>query len=141
MRSSRFLLFAGILGATGVALGAFGAHALKEKLAASAMTPVWEKAVHYQLFHALAVLGCALALESGALRPIERWLARGAWCWTVGVILFSGSLYPLALGGPRILGAITPFGGVAMIAGWIFIACAAGAKSNGESSPAKNSRT
>jgi len=106
------LASAGFLGASGVALGAFGAHGLKARLGAS--LPVWETAVQYHLVHALFCLAIALALRAGApsaLRPAA-WLALG------GVILFSGSLYALALGGPRWLGPITPLGGLAFLLAW-----------------------
>lgn len=120
MCSTRFLSLAGILGVTGILLGAFGAHILKEYLLARGMTNVWEKAVLYHLIHAVALL--ALGLAAGGLEPAPgRWLSRAGVSWTVGVLLFSGSLYGLAMGGPRLLGPVTPLGGLAMIAGWIFV--------------------
>jgi uncharacterized membrane protein YgdD (TMEM256/DUF423 family) len=103
------LIAAGLLGFTGVALGAFGAHALKETLASANMTSAWQTAVLYNLIHALA-----LAAVPGWL-----WVRR---CWIAGVVLFSGSLYWLSLGGPKILGPITPLGGVALLAGWALVA-------------------
>ena len=117
------LAWAGVLGATGVATGAFGAHALKGALEASGMREVWEPAVHYQLLHAAALLGFA-----AWLRPADKSPATGAWTirlWVVGTLLFSGSLYGLALGGPRWLGPVTPIGGLALIAGWVLASCAA----------------
>ena len=117
------LAWAGVLGATGVAIGAFGAHALKGTLEASGMREVWETAVRYQLLHATALLGFA-----AWLRPAERPGAACAWAirlWVLGTLLFSGSLYALALGGPRWLGPVTPIGGFALIAGWVLAACAA----------------
>lgn len=123
MSNSRLLLSAGLLGAVGVALGAFGAHALKERLATSGMTTVWDKAVLYHLIHSVALL--ALAWSNSGEKPIaSRWLGRTAWSWIMGILFFSGSLYGLALGGPRWLGPITPLGGVAFIAGWVFVALA-----------------
>lgn len=103
------LIAAGLLGFTGVALGAFGAHVLKDTLATNGTTATWQTAVLYHLIHAVA-LGTA---------PTWPWVSR---CWTVGVVLFSGSLYWLALGGPKILGPITPLGGLALLAGWLLLA-------------------
>ncbi|MCF3651186.1 DUF423 domain-containing protein [Synoicihabitans lomoniglobus] len=100
----------------GVIFGAFGAHALQETLRAAEMTKTWDTAVLYHLVHALA----AWTLAG---RP-EREFAAARWAgrfWLVGILLFSGSLYLLALGGPRWLGPVTPLGGLALIAGW---ACA-----------------
>lgn len=111
------LLTTGALGAaTGVALGAFGAHALKTRLE-PAMLDVWQTAVQYHLVHALGIIAIALAA-----RP--QFNAAG-WLLFAGVLLFSGSLYLLALTGVRWLGAITPLGGVAFIAGWLWLAWAA----------------
>ena len=121
----RFSLIAGsALGFAGVVLGAFGAHALKDTLLERGMAGVWETAVHFTLFHATALLaaaGLAGALPQVALARL-RWAAR---LWTAGVLLFSGSLYLLALGGPRWLGPITPLGGLSLIVGWL-LALAAG---------------
>jgi len=103
------LITAGLLGFTGVALGAFGAHALKEALAANGTTATWQTAVLYHLIHAVAL----------AALPGWRWVGR---CWTAGIVLFSGSLYWLALGGPKILGPVTPLGGAAFLLGWALLA-------------------
>jgi uncharacterized membrane protein YgdD (TMEM256/DUF423 family) len=111
----------GFLGLTGVALGAFGAHSLKAKLAANGMAQAWETGVQYHLFHALAVLAVAALSASSASEQCSRWLSRAVWAWIVGVVLFSGSLYFMALGGPKRLGFITPLGGVALLAGWACI--------------------
>jgi uncharacterized membrane protein YgdD (TMEM256/DUF423 family) len=113
------LLTAGLLGFTGVGLGAFGAHALKESLTASGTLPLWQTAVQYHLIHAVALLALGAWPSTGIQ---AHWTAG---CWTAGVILFSGSLYGLALGGPKILGPITPLGGLALLAGWLFIAWSA----------------
>jgi uncharacterized membrane protein YgdD (TMEM256/DUF423 family) len=107
---------AGLLGLTGVLLGAFGAHAFKATLIARGMAATWETAVLYHLVHAVAVFA-AMAALSGP-RP---WLARAAITWTIGVILFSGSLYAFALGGPHWLVYITPLGGLAFLLGWSFV--------------------
>jgi uncharacterized membrane protein YgdD (TMEM256/DUF423 family) len=102
-----------VVGFLGVALGAFGAHALKEHLAALQMGDVWEKAVFYHLIHAVVLL-----LLAG--RPV---FPRLPWCcFLVGIILFSGSLYLLAYTGIRWLGAITPLGGLSLLAGWLILA-------------------
>lgn len=124
---SRFcfpLLAAGILGLTGVALGAMGAHALKATLVEHGMTQAWETAARYHIFHAVALLGLAAWSRNDAATP-SRLLAWTAGAWCVGAVLFSGSLYALALGGPRWLGPVTPLGGVALMLGWLLVALAA----------------
>ena len=121
------LLTAGVLGLTGVALGAFGAHALKASLLENGMTSVWETGSRYQLLHAVALLGVAAWGRTGA-RPTQNWLGRAATCWTAGIVVFSGSLYALAFGGPRWLGPVTPLGGLALMAGWICVVMAARSK-------------
>ncbi|TBR38804.1 MULTISPECIES: DUF423 domain-containing protein [Dyella] len=102
---------AGLLGASGVALGAFGAHALQGVLDERGVE-LWRTAVNYHFWHALAFVLVALTAAGRA-----RSVALAAFGW--GVVLFSGSLYALALGAPRWCGAITPVGGVAFIAGWL----------------------
>lgn len=122
MPASRFpLLAAGFLGLTGVGLGAMGAHALKLTLTERGMVQAWETAARYHLFHALALL--ALAAWAGTDRGdraagLILWAARA---WFAGTFLFSGSLYWLALGGPRWLGPVTPFGGVGLMGGWLIV--------------------
>lgn len=107
-----------LLGLIGVALGAFGAHALKDSLATRDMTDVWQTAVIYHLLHAVVIWStCQAAPRCSS--SLLRWATR---LWITGILLFSGSLYFLALGGPRWLGPVTPLGGVALIAGWF---CAA----------------
>ncbi|HWA28226.1 MAG TPA: DUF423 domain-containing protein [Lacunisphaera sp.] len=117
MLSKPLLVAAGILGFSGVALGAFGAHALKAALAATGGVDTWKTAVLYHLIHAVAVL----ALSSSP-QPASRKIGG---CWIAGVVLFSGSLYALALGGPKFLGPITPLGGVAFLIGWAWLAVSA----------------
>ncbi len=119
--NTRFPLFAaGLFGATGVGLGAFGAHALRASLLSKGTLGTWETAVRYQLLHAVALLGAAGWLRAGRGRaPI--WAVRA---WTAGTVLFSGSLYLLAAGGPRWLGPVTPLGGLGLIAGWLCVAAA-----------------
>jgi uncharacterized membrane protein YgdD (TMEM256/DUF423 family) len=105
-------LLAGVLGTIAVALGAFGAHGLKERLAAlPEAAGWWQTATFYLLAHAVAV---------GALRG-----GFAGWCWALGAAIFSGTLYALALGAPRWLGAVTPVGGVLLLAGWILFAARA----------------
>lgn len=126
--SHRFpLLAAGIFGVTGVALGAFGAHGLQSLLAERGMTHAWDSAARYQLLHVVALLGAAawLRTATGAAAARVVWAAR---CWSAGIVLFSGSLYGLAVGGPRWLGPVTPLGGVAFMAGWLCVLAAAFAK-------------
>lgn len=110
-------LAAAVLGFLGVALGAFGAHALKPALEAHGSVETWKTAVLYQLVHAVALLALAGWRDAHG-GPNSRVAA----LWTAGVVLFSGSLYWLALGGPKILGPITPLGGVAFLAGWALLA-------------------
>jgi uncharacterized membrane protein YgdD (TMEM256/DUF423 family) len=110
--SLRFpLLAAGLLGLTGVALGAFGAHGLKATFAATGGLENWKTAVFYQLVHAVALLALSNRTESG-VRRVALW-------WTLGVVLFSGSLYLLAVGAPvKFLWPVTPAGGLALLLGW-----------------------
>jgi uncharacterized membrane protein YgdD (TMEM256/DUF423 family) len=103
----------------GVAAGAFGAHGLRARLSAE-MLAVWETAARYQMYHALALLAVALAASRW---PAAGWGAAG-WLFTAGILVFSGSLYLLALTGVRWLGAITPLGGLCFLAGWAALAWA-----------------
>lgn len=105
--------------ALGVALGAFGAHGLKSRLDTYSLS-VYEKAVFYHFIHALGILLVALLTRTGAISVAAQ--ARVGWLLLAGIILFSGSLYALAISGIRILGAITPIGGIAFIAGWLLLA-------------------
>jgi len=111
------LFYAGIAGLTSVIMGAFGAHALKETLMAKGSLGIWETAVYYQLTHAVAALGVNLFSQT---RPSNnrKWMIRAVTCWLIGIGLFSGSLYLLALGGPKWLGPVTPLGGMFLLAGW-----------------------
>jgi uncharacterized membrane protein YgdD (TMEM256/DUF423 family) len=111
---TRLIRLAAFLGFSGVALGAFGAHGLRERVS-PAMLEVYRTGVLYHLLHALALLGVAL----GA-RRLRRVRAIAA-LFTAGVVLFSGSLYAMALTGITMLGAITPLGGLAFLAGWAML--------------------
>ncbi len=99
-----------------VAAGAFGAHALKQRLSADLLA-VFETGVRYQMFHALGLMALALAMD--------RWVAPSfQWAggfWLAGILLFSGSLYALCLTGARSLGAVTPLGGVCFLLGWVLL--------------------
>lgn len=111
-----WLLIGGAYGFIAVALGAFGAHALKEKLPAELLA-VWRTAVEYQMYHALALVLVGLFSRQAPSATLN---AAGL-CFTAGVLLFSGSLYALALSGVRGLGAVTPFGGILFLAGWALL--------------------
>jgi len=116
-----FAVLGAISGFVAVGAGAFGAHALKARLPAD-LIAVFEVGVRYQMYHALALLAAAwLVGRSSAARPA----AAAGWLFVTGTVLFSGSLYLLVLSGVRWLGAITPFGGVAFLAGWACLAWAA----------------
>jgi uncharacterized membrane protein YgdD (TMEM256/DUF423 family) len=104
-----------------VAIGAFGAHALRDRLDAYAMG-VYERAVFYHFVHALGLLALGIAVRAGALSAGAAGLP--GWLLLAGIVIFCGSLYALALSGVRKLGAITPLGGLAFIAGWIALAVA-----------------
>ena len=121
------LLAAGMLGATGVALGALGAHALRDFLAERGMTVAWETAARYHIIHSVALFAAAAWLRSstGAVRRRLGWAAA---CWVAGTVLFSGSLYATAAGGPHWLWPGAPLGGSVLIAGWLCVVAAALAK-------------
>jgi uncharacterized membrane protein YgdD (TMEM256/DUF423 family) len=115
-----FVILGAVLGGIGVAAGAFGAHALRAQLEPR-MLEVFETAARYQMYHALALLGVAWVgyqTQSSAAQV-------AGWAFAAGILLFSGSLYAMALTGVRELGGITPFGGAAFLAGWAALALAA----------------
>jgi uncharacterized membrane protein YgdD (TMEM256/DUF423 family) len=114
------LLLAAFAGFTGVTLGAFGAHGLKDRLSAD-MLAVFETAVRYHLVHAVALLASAAL----AARAQGRSVTMAGWFFTLGIVLFSGSLYTMALTGMTRLGMITPIGGLAFLVGWALLAIAA----------------
>lgn len=117
-----FLGLAGLFGATGVALGAFGAHALRGRVSDDLLA-TFETATRYHLIHAVALAVVAVALHAGLVQPgIGRW---AGWGFVAGMLLFAGSLYLLVFTGQRWLGAVTPLGGVALIAAWTCLAVAA----------------
>jgi uncharacterized membrane protein YgdD (TMEM256/DUF423 family) len=108
------LLAAALAGGSAVALGAFGAHALRNLLDESSLA-VWRTAVDYQFWHALALLALGVFARAHATRS----LCVATIAFALGIVLFCGSLYALALGAPRMVGAVTPLGGVALIVGWV----------------------
>jgi len=116
----RWFVIGAIAGASGVALGAFGAHGLKARVGPD-LLEIWETAARYQVLHALALLATAWASE--------RWpggaSTAAGWLFLLGIVVFSGSLYTLVLSGVRVLGAVTPLGGLCLIAGWLALALAA----------------
>jgi uncharacterized membrane protein YgdD (TMEM256/DUF423 family) len=120
MTSARVLALAGLALALATLFGAFGAHGLKGHLTADRFE-VYETAVRYHFFHALGLLGVGLALRfiDG---PLARWAAV---LILAGILLFSGSLYALTFGAPRLVGIVTPVGGLALIIGWLLFALAA----------------
>jgi uncharacterized membrane protein YgdD (TMEM256/DUF423 family) len=120
LRNGKFFLVLGSLSsALGVGAGAFGAHGLKEVLSPDVLS-TYETAVRYQMYHAFGMIAAGLLW---AIAP-HRFLSAAGWCFVAGTVLFSGSLYGLVLSGMRWLGAITPFGGVAFIAGWVLMGLA-----------------
>ena len=108
--SKNWIIICGFLGFAGVALGAFGAHGLKEVLIENARMETWETAVFYHIAHAIVLL---------ILASIKPWRSRTWLMMAVGILIFSGSLYILCLTNLTWLGAITPIGGVLLIAGWL----------------------
>lgn len=112
-----FLVFAALAGFSGVALGAFGAHGLKEVLAPHQLI-WWSTAVQYHLVHAVALLGIAAWLQISPTAACSRWLCRSGWMMVLGLLLFCGSLYSMALTDLRALGIVTPFGGLSWLMGW-----------------------
>ena len=125
MSSGRALAAAGVLLALATVLGAFGAHTLKSQLAAERLQ-LWDTAVRYHFFQALGLIGVGLTLRAleggeGVSHAVAALRAAGA-LLVSGIILFSGSLYALALGAPRPLGIFTPLGGLAWIAAWLLFA-------------------
>lgn len=113
-----FLLIAAIFGFLGVAFGAFGAHGLRERLSPEMMA-VFEIGVRYQMYHVFALLAVAAAIAHFGR---ARLLLISGWSFIAGVLIFSGSLYALALTGTGMFGAITPIGGVGLLLGWACLA-------------------
>ncbi len=115
-----FLMIGALSGAISVAAGAFGAHALREKVEPR-LLDVFETAARYQMYHALALIAVGLV----AARWSSGLTTSAGWLFVAGTVFFSGSLYAMTFTGVRALGAITPIGGVCFIAGWVCLALAA----------------
>ncbi len=116
----QFLMLAAFFGFTGVGLGAFAAHGLKDRLSSDYLA-VFHTGVNYQLVHALALLALAVLSVQVPGRLVN---AAGV-MFCIGIVLFSGSLYALTLSGVRLFGVITPFGGLAFLVGWVCLGMAA----------------
>lgn len=112
-----FTLIGALSAFLAVAAGAFAAHTLRERIEPE-MLAVFETGARYQMYHALALIACGWAAER--FRP--RAVAAAGWCFVSGTVLFSGSLYALALSGAKALGAVTPIGGLLFLAGWLSLA-------------------
>ena len=115
-----FIFVGGLFGFTGVALGAFAAHFLKDRLSPE-MLAVFETGVRYHLIHAVAILATAAIAD----RVSDRMVAAAGWLFSSGIVFFSGSLYVMAFTGITTLGAITPIGGLLFLAGWLVLVIAA----------------
>ena len=116
-----FLLLGSIQAFLAVALGAFGAHGLESRLTAK-MLHVYQTGVQYHLIHAMGIILIAILSERMSGTPLVSW---AGWLMFAGIVLFSGSLYALSISGIKILGAITPLGGLAFLAAWILLVVAA----------------
>jgi uncharacterized membrane protein YgdD (TMEM256/DUF423 family) len=119
--SSGWLSTASVAATIAVALGAFGAHGLRSRLTPDLLA-IFETGVRYHMYHALALVGVSVAV---AQWRESIWPAAAGWLFVAGIVVFSGSLYLLALSGQRWLGAITPLGGVAFLLGWMTLAIGA----------------
>ncbi|WP_016949928.1 DUF423 domain-containing protein [Anabaena sp. PCC 7108] len=118
-----FLTVAAIFGGLSVAGGAFGAHALREKISERSLE-IFDTGARYQMYHALALLLIAILMSRLESPPTT--LVVSGWLFIVGVVIFSGSLYAISLTGIKSLGAIAPLGGIALMAGWGVLAISAG---------------
>jgi uncharacterized membrane protein YgdD (TMEM256/DUF423 family) len=117
--AARFSALGAASAGLAVAAGAFGAHALRARLPADLLA-VFETAARYQMYHALALLAVAWLADRRGTTPVKA----AGWLFVAGTVIFSGSLYTLALSGVRALGAITPLGGVCFLAGWLCLGLA-----------------
>ncbi|MBL7870720.1 MAG: DUF423 domain-containing protein [Cyclobacteriaceae bacterium] len=125
INSRQTLLLASFTGFMAVALGAFGAHALKQVLVENNRTDTYELAVRYHFYHTLALLVIGTLMD----RFVCKWLSASAICMIIGTLLFSGSLYLLALTNNTLFAIITPIGGVILLMGWGFLFISAFKKS------------
>ncbi len=135
MTNRTLMLISGLFGLSGVALGAVGAHALGAQLTASGQLENWKTAVSYQSIHAIAILTVALWLDQVGPTGKFRLLKTAATAWTIGIVLFSGSLYAFALGCPKWIWPATPLGGLAFLIGWGCIAACGLDKKSPPASP------
>ncbi|MEE2840407.1 MAG: DUF423 domain-containing protein [Acidobacteriota bacterium] len=115
-----FVMIGALLGFLGVAAGAFGTHGLRERLSPEMLT-IFETGVRYQMYHALALLAAAWLADRSPSLPINL----AGWFFITGTVVFSGTLYILSLTGVRGWGAVTPLGGLALVAGWVCLMWAA----------------
>ena len=113
MARSTLVALGAVNAALAVAAGAFGAHGLRERLDARSLE-IFETGARYHMFHALAIVLCGVLATRGA--------TTAGWLFQAGIVVFSGSLYALSLSGVRVLGAITPLGGLAFLVGWGYLA-------------------
>ena len=113
MNSNRFAAIGAFLGGLAVILGAFGAHAIKDRVSAGDLE-IWRTGAHYHLVHAVALLALGLYDKKGSYRVV-------CWLWIVGITIFGGSLYALVLTQMKAFGAITPIGGLCLIIGWLML--------------------
>lgn len=117
-----FLQTGAVLGILGVSIGAFGAHGLRAKLEAAGRFDTFETAVRYHFYHTFALVLVGILMQQMASNPAAvKWLGYSGYSFLIGVLIFSGSLYVLCLSGITWLGAITPIGGLFMIAGWALL--------------------
>ena len=113
MNSNRFAAIAAFLGGLAVMLGAFGAHAIKDRVSVADLE-IWKSGAHYHLVHAVALLALALNDKAGKYKTV-------CWLWIIGIVIFGGSLYVLTLTQIRAFGAVTPLGGLCLIIGWVVL--------------------
>ncbi len=118
IQTGKYIQLAAFLGALAVFIGAFGAHGLESVLEKYGRSETFETAVKYQFYHSLAILLAAVLFQ---LYPEKTLLKRSIWSFFMGILIFCGTLYTLALTGINWLGAITPLGGVAFILGWLLL--------------------
>lgn len=121
MTARLLIQLAALFGGLGVAIGAFGAHALHDTLLKTGRLDTFETAVRYQFYHAVALLAIGVLW---ATRPELRALGTTGWLWLGGIVIFSGSLYVLCFTGITKLGAVAPIGGLLLLAGWLSLALA-----------------
>ena len=122
MKSAHWIAAGAISAALAVGLGAFGAHGLEDRVEPSELE-IWKTGVHYHVLHAVALVLLGLLLGQRETRsPGSSGGGAAGWCLLLGSLIFAGTLYAMVLGGPRMLGAITPIGGLLMIVGWLAFA-------------------